>query len=171
MRRVLIPLFGTALLCALALLLGQQAVNVIRHEQTSPLPQATPAAALPTSARASAQTAAVRRPDVFYSAIVDRPLFAPTRRPVVEDDVEDVAVEAVVEEVAQDIQTPPPDDAVLAGVMGNSDNKSAFIVLDGADGVWMKLGETVAGWTITEIQANWVELSADDAKIRLELFQ
>jgi len=109
------------------------------------------------------------RPDVFYQAITDRPLFAPNRRPVAAATAIMTVEEVVPEEPVTAAQR--PDGLVLGGVLDGTDRRSAFIVIEGADGAWFQKDDLIQGWAITDITPDAITLANGDDSFRLELFE
>ena len=95
------------------------------------------------------------------SAIVDRPLFAPSRRPPA------VPVARPVEPSAP----PPPPDVVLSGIV--MDGKTArAVVRVGAEKriVHAHVGDNIDGWTVSQIEGRKLVLSLGDRFVTYTLF-
>ncbi len=122
------------------------------------------------SAAQSARTpATLERSDVYYQAILDRPVFEITRRPI-EPQAQTPEPEPEVAVVA-----PPPAPELpkvsLLGVMSTGSRIQALIAVEGGEALWLTEGEKIGGWTITGAGKDWLELAAEDNKVRLELFE
>lgn len=115
------------------------------------------------------QAAPRMRSEVYYAAITERPLFAATRRPFV--------AETVTVEETPILEEPPAPDAeilpavVLFGLMGGTDMRQALISVEGAQPEWISVGDKLGPWTLTDAGSDWLELSFDAQKIRLELYE
>lgn len=166
MKVLLLRLLGTSFL--LLILAGLcfsifQNHNAVDHTRTVEPQVDTVDAAKTTS------TAVRERNDVYYAAITDRPVFEITRRPIVEEKIEptpEAAIEVTVE-------TPKPSlpDVKLLGVMSDGAIPRVLISVDEGLPVWLSEGEKIGGWTITEAGPNWLNISAGDNQIRLEIFE
>jgi len=172
MIRRLLPFIGTGSLLLLLVVLGRKAVEVY-HAQ--PVIETIPEQVL----EESVQTAQVRqlqittRPAVYYAAITDRPLFEPGRRPYVE---QAAAPEQMPEPVAeppapvQATELPAPE-LSLQGVMMIDNNTVALIAINGGIPDWVSKGDPVDDWTLSEIGSDWVEISRDARRIRVEMYK
>lgn len=169
--RGLLPYLGTGLL-------GLAAVS----EFSIALKTGSTQAALPELSAASTNQAAASestlflpqpRPEVYYRAITDRPLFAPTRRPFVEAPVEEVVEEAPVEitEPAPEPVKPPPPKVALMGAMGGEDGMIALLKFNDDEDQWVSVGTNIGGWKLTTVTPTWVELTDGDTQIRVEMFE
>ncbi|WP_139212297.1 hypothetical protein [Jannaschia pohangensis] len=58
----------------------------------------------------------------------------------------------------------------ILGVMGAGDDSSVLVAPDAAPSTWLRLDDTLAGWTLTAIGPDWIELTRGDAVQRLEMF-
>lgn len=130
----------------------------LRPEETSPISQPTRAL----------QTLPSPRPDIYYAAITDRPLFAPERRPSIPrietvPETEEVAVAAPVRR--------HPDGLTLSGVLDGGEYPKALIAVGSSLPDWYQVGDVVDGWSITRIFENAIILTEGDGSHRLELFQ
>jgi hypothetical protein len=100
---------------------------------------------------------------------LERPLFAPTRRAIVPDTVERQPVD-------EPAPTSKPSKLIapnlgLLGVMGNHDSSRALITNSGSDPIWVSKGTVIAGWTVAGIGADWLELTINEEKIKIEMYQ
>lgn len=164
----ILPFLGTATLTGIAAALGTLAFqttpaapDIVPTQTTDPVPQ--------TTAQQN-QTLPSARPDVFYAAITERPLFAPTRRPVDNATPAAVVTQAPEPAVTAPVLTPPTD-LKLSGILGGGTNRSAFVAREDGSGEWLRVDTKIEGWTITEIGPEWIVLSAGDDTFRLELFK
>lgn len=111
-----------------------------------------------------------RRPDVYFDAVEERPLFAPSRRPVVAASI--LGTVAEPELVEQPLTIAAVDDAalVLLGTMQGSDGWLALIRDSGATAEWQQVGARVADLTITAIGPDWATLASETTEVKLELY-
>lgn len=109
------------------------------------------------------------RPDIFYDAITARPLFSPTRRPA-EAATDIVVTPEPVEALPTLILSERPNIG-LGGVLGSIDERKALIIFEDSPARWLRLGDDVDGWKITDISDKTITLSSDTRTFRLELFQ
>jgi general secretion pathway protein N len=104
-------------------------------------------------------------PVEVFDDIVARPLFEPSRRPVVVDGAESAAL--------KDTVAPPPRlganiDISLTGVVIDGDRGIALVVHNGkTDRV--RTGEPVAGWRVETIETERVVLGQGTARVELAL--
>lgn len=115
-----------------------------------------------------------------FSEIWERPLFAPTRRPVVQQ-VPDVEAEPVaeIEAVAEvpDLLVPPEDPAPqppelrLAGLR-QIDGTSEVLVVELSSGMerWHSVGDVIGVWEITSISDSGMQLSTKGNKISVNFY-
>lgn len=172
--RALVPAFGTALLLVAAssagfLVLNSAfpSANVIDRDTNS---RATSAGDPTTSTPLLVPTI---RPDIYFAAISDRPVFVESRRPleltvsIVEEDPEPSPIREPEPEVEVDVPAP---NLVLHGVLTGGAKSSALVSLDGAEPEWIREGTEIAGWRLTTIEADAIELSETDRSLRIELY-
>ncbi len=109
------------------------------------------------------------RSDIYYQAILDRPVFEITRRPI-EPQAEAPEPEP---EIIVEMPAPAPElpKVSLLGVMSTGSRIQALIAVEGGEALWLTEGEKIGGWTITGAGKDWLELAAEDNKVRLELFE
>lgn len=169
MRARVAPIGGTTVLavtlCALLAALWHQ----LGQEGRIPATEAGVTAALVETAPSVETIQVVRRPDVFYAAIIQRPLFAPDRRPDIEP----------VPEVARDETAVAPEPAAtdtdfrLLGVFGRDKTRRALVQGSGGeDPDWAGISDSLPGnWKIKNIGDDWVEISRGAATQRLELYR
>ncbi len=105
------------------------------------------------------------RPNVFYDAITDRPLFAPSRRPNMISEVLEIEEPEQVQEIRR------PDNLVLSGVLDGTLSRSAFISVGGLEGEWFRTNDEIEGWAITDIGPDAITLTDGNDSFRLELFE
>lgn len=120
--------------------------------------------------------------DVDYvSDILERPIFEPNRRPLVEP--EQVSEPIVIKEqepeeqpepqleVIQivEVERLPPPDFQLGGVLLHGPHMTALLSADGAEPAWVELGASIFEWKLQAIYPNYVELVNGSESIRLFL--
>ena len=161
------PFLGSALLGTFAAMLVYVAVTQGRAGASS----ATPIVAEPATETALFQDRSFAtpapRPDVFYEAITERPLFAPARRPTADASRVSAPVPAVVPKQEPTI----PVGWRLTGILGGDGNRSALIAAGGGEADWFREDDQIEGWTVRLITDSRVTLSAGDAGFDLELFE
>ncbi len=164
----LAPWSGTLLMFALAATLGLAVLrNVEAHESSEPEPQASTET---VSAGAAALTMPPARADVYFSAITERPLFSPLRRPTPElgqGPAAEPDPPAVQEPVAVEIIRP---DLRLLGTLTGGERASALIAQAGGEPVWLRRGDVIGGWTLISIDPDTINLSLDSESFRLDLY-
>jgi len=167
----LLSFMGTLILSSALVAAGYWAVDV--YGQQPALPDlATPDRSVGNQAGSSAQPAMRRqRPDVFYAALLERPLFAPGRRPVIAAPEIQVVVQEDAPAPPPEQEKPPVPELALLGVMGSDNNNRALVSNAAGDPVWINPGTTIAGWRVVTIGPDWLELKLDTETIRIEMYQ
>ncbi len=166
-----LPVFGVVLLSGMTIFLGQWALT------SAPIVVATDTLSVPDPEIDSHNTGARRltfpsaRPEIYYNAILERPLFAPTRAPQDSEPELGQTSSAVTTQITPVATSAPATDIRLSGIIGSENNRSALLGSDDSNKDWMQVDDTINGWSITEIGADWVELSLDHQTYRLELFE
>ncbi|MBO6924185.1 MAG: hypothetical protein JJ859_18385 [Roseicyclus sp.] len=167
MSRLLHPAVGTGAM--LAMVAGLSAVVFsIDPEQAPALPSNVRELAPAVDAPAGAFAAPRPRNAIYYAAITDRPLFAPTRRPDVMD--APPGPEAEPEPDREIAFAPPPPQVRLLGVLQTGTSASALLSIEGGAPVWVPEGADIEGWRMSEVSATSVVLTADDRSLRLEMY-
>lgn len=168
MKTILIRVLGTTCLVAIFMGLGNAALNERTQSDAEPQNAVNNEVQSEQSA-ASASAMPRKRSDIYYTAITDRPLFAQSRRPMVPDDAEPVAV------VPVEVPPEPEDTALpsvaLLGLMGGTDMRQALVAVEGNVPEWLSIGDKLGPWTLSDAGSDWLEISSDTQKIRLELYQ
>lgn len=165
------PLIGTTALAVIATLLGQFVMNMTPATPVPESPEKPDPAVQTVEQQSRRQSLPAVRPEIFYAAITERPLFAPTRRPVDRSSEPAPEVIGTPEPVAIVPSIQPPTDLQLSGILGDGLNRSAFVARVDESGEWLRLGAEIDGWTITEIGPEWIILTAGEDIFRLELFE
>lgn len=110
------------------------------------------------------------RPEVFYNATTERPLFAPTRRPAEPYEEMEVAVVEDIEPVEETSEIAPIPEMELLGVFQNGPEETALIRIGEDEPIWIAAGQVEQGWSLDEVNANAVKIHRDDTYITLEMF-
>lgn len=166
-----LPILGTALLVATTVIVGQKALTPTPEIALLDTPSTPGPGLIGGNTITRRPTVPSVRPEIYYNAILDRPLFAPTRAP---RRAETETAHPTAEETLQNTPVAtnaPPSDVHLSGIIGEVNNRSALLGLDDTYGSWVRVDDEIEGWTITEIGADWLELSLDSQTYRLELFE
>jgi hypothetical protein len=119
------------------------------------------ATAVPDVAPTSVATAATEgadQVDAWSQTILDRPLFAPSRRPPQEE----VPVETVE---APEVEAPPPVIPRLAGIIvGPQSRRALFQPADGGKPLSLGEGDEIAGWVIEAIAVDGVRINGAEGQ-------
>ena len=174
-RRLAPPPPGTFLLAAVAGTLAWL-VHVAEPGKGMPVvaaPDVPAGEAAPDATEAPVRPA---RPEAFYAAVVERPLFAETRRPAVTGQAVEVPpapVEVAPDaEPAPDAEAPPePPALVLKGVLLRAEARAALLGEPGATGDWIAEGSRVGDWMLQRIAADHVELTNSGVTYRIDLYK
>jgi hypothetical protein len=168
------PFAGTALLAAA--LAGSLYLALLRapaaQPEVQPVAQATDASLHAATEFALPQ----RRSDLYYQAIDERPLFAPTRRPVApiatavapETQVPQEP-EPTIEPVTAAPSEPPPEFR-LVGVMQTPKAGRVLIAIGGSAPAWFNEDDEIQGWRITSVKPGSATLTHDEMVIELEIY-
>jgi len=167
----IMPFFGTSFLAAVTAGLGYLMMNPAADTADPPPP--VPEAALPAAAVSADEIAILpqARPAIFYTAITERPLFAPTRRPIVVDAEPEPTLSPVPDPTPAPTSLAPPTDLRLSGILGGGSDRSAYLGRGDGAGMWLRVDAQIDGWIISEIGPDWVTLTAGEDSFRLELFE
>lgn len=107
------------------------------------------------------------------AAVVERPLFSPSRRMPVPTEPEPEAVEATAEAVEEPVLEPEVDrpDLHFFGTVQRS-GEAAALVTDAQTGAvaHLKPGDTVGDWTVLGIERNRLVLGLGDERLTYEIF-
>ncbi|WP_134643102.1 hypothetical protein [Pseudaestuariivita atlantica] len=169
MSRVLAGL-GTLCLALLAGAASLWAHNVTQRQPPLPdLANLSAEAELAATGQESDRATARRRPATGdYDAILERPLFAPTRRPVVIAALPEPEPDLTTQLAAPEAPAPV---IRLRGVIGATGGNRALVTVDGADGGWLTEGTEVSGWTVTGIGPDWLDISRGEIRKRIDLYE
>ena len=148
-------------------------VNIgLNRDRSDPEPLAANAPITAAEETTVASLAPRERSDAYYQAVLDRPVFEISRRPIAPKPEEPKS--APIKEIAT-IEPPAPapelPDVRLLGVMSSGTQSRALISVDGGDPLWLSEGENLGGWTVNRTGEDWLELTAQDKTLRLDLFE
>lgn len=130
---------------------------------TGPIHHVALAAAFAASAGASGPVRADPAPEPRFRAMVDRPLFSPTRRAP-------PAAAAPLDVPAMPVPPPPPPSLTLSGVITGGGGGVALLRRpQDAAPIHVALGGTVDGWTVAEIRPRAVVLRRDARSVTVDL--
>ena len=111
----------------------------------------------------AANTPLAAYPLDLFADTRDRPLFAPHRRSL-------APPPPSVQVVAPPPPTPPPDILLLA-IVSDGGVAQAVVRTDESDkAIRARLGDAIAGWTVTQIEPRRVVLSIEDRSVSFALF-
>lgn len=131
-------------------------LTLIDQWQTVP-PSPTEPAITPVVPASSPPQSATLSPLADSAAILSRPLFNASRRPV-----------ASVNAIRRDIGRADLSDWRLTGIIAGGSVSVALFFNDN-DNKAIRLGMQLDGWTLTRIETTSVTLTSGDQKIRLQL--
>lgn len=171
MKAFLVSAAGSSALLGIVVLLGLGLINQYSQEDrqlasltrspTSDLsgaPDSSEAAQLPT------------RPQVYFAAITERPIFAPTRRPV-QPSRDDMPVQPAEVTVPEPEEAEAPLTVQLRGIRGHGDKYSVLLSNDGQTPEWVEVGAAIGRWKVSEIGSDWIIMKNGENSQRLELYQ
>ena len=107
----------------------------------------------------------------LLSAISNRPLFAPTRRPTLahqDDSKPSTGIQTVIE--PETPKQPMPPEVVLHGIIKTDNGFAALISSPGTIAAWLPRGSDVQGWALEEIGNDWVVLTNDTLRYKVEMY-
>lgn len=166
--RFLLPLLGTVVLglaAASMILLALQQVSTTRSYD---LPEEREISRNDVDAAANS-VSLPERPDVFYAAITERPLFAQSRRP--EAFAAPPAEEPAPVEAGQPEPEVLPPNIDLHGVSGSVDHLRALLSVEGGAPEWFETNAIIQRWVLAEIGTDWIMLQHAGRSFRVELYQ
>lgn len=149
-------LLAVPFLLGVCIALGAFVYDQSRREQPGPAPSAgvsetPPLAALP------AQTSYSVAPVEDFSAILERPLFSPNRRPPAEG-------------VATVAPSAPELEVTLIGVIISSEEQIAIVkVKDATSFARLGVGDTFQGWVLNSIEPSRITFQRGDVEEHIEL--
>jgi hypothetical protein len=118
---------------------------------------------------------APRLPGGADPQLLSRLVFSPTRRPPEPRPPEPVASSLPSIQTAFDnapaIDKPPPEGVTLQGVLIGGRLRQALIVSpDHLEGIWLKPGAEIGGWTLGRIEADRATLKSGKSQIEMTLY-
>ncbi|WP_208353083.1 hypothetical protein [Pseudaestuariivita rosea] len=164
-----LPYIGTIFLAIMAIGLSWRAVQVISADAPTLQPNN-----IDISAEATEQnplSLPSSRPDVYYTAILERPLFEPGRRPFVETSETPATPQQVAAPDPSPEELDEAPNIILLGVMQLSEDPSALLSINNAAPEWHRTGQTLAGWQLTEIENTWIELTRETRRLRVDMYR
>lgn len=165
MIRALLPWIGTFILLLSTVVLGRLALEKVRVSPNNvSLSQRTETT--PTHTHQTIRLTA-KRPDIFYTVITERPLFAPSRRPENAEVRAEPPLENALQQEAQDLPAP---DIRLLGTMSDNGGGQALISLNNTTPVWFMKGDSIKTWHLSAIGPDWIEITLNDRVLRLNLY-
>ena len=118
-----------------------------------------------TNAKASPPDSLVPRSLSEFGETIVRPLFSPTRRPVVAQVVPPEAETAAVESPAPEASASVPSRLTLIGLMRVGDRDRALIRSEDAlRGTWIEVGQEISGWRVSEIDDKGVVIKGTSSR-------
>jgi len=172
MREQLTPAIGTGLLLGVVVALAAIAVTqmsrgAVETAQVSEVDtiQMVSEAVAPPSVNFP------NRPEVYFNAVIERPLFAPGRRPSepVQDEAELPTVEPEANPVVNEPTLPP--NVQLHGISGHEYDYSALLSMEGGAPQWIKQGASLDKWRLSSVGADWIILENGENSLRVELYK
>lgn len=165
----ILPVIGTGLLMGLAALATLEAIrqDIPSVEKTSTRSdgfQVSP------EARQISLTPSARG-DAFYTAILERPLFHETRRPIAPEIAAAPSSETVAPTPASNQDVMPPPDVRLLGILSGGARTAALISVKGDDARWLDQGTRIEGWTLLSIASDHIIFVEQEREYRVELYQ
>ena len=172
-RRALIPPLGTLCLVGLAAFLGLQAANLDPRASSALAETAeAPRTEHVTQDITTTPDPTGSMPIAFDAAILERPLFHPTRRPVrLAPKPEPVAVRPAKPEPQPVVAPPEPPRLILRGVLLQGPSRRALLDSGSGDADWVEEGREIEGWILGEIGPGHVVLRAEDQEHRIDLYE
>ncbi|MFO1035947.1 MAG: hypothetical protein U1E45_03805 [Geminicoccaceae bacterium] len=142
---------------------------VLTQEESAPAAATAPAAPiLETQAQADPNLGPFSIPELAtFSSTVERPLFAPDRRPT-QPPAEPVVEEATVEDVPDEV---PPPDLKFFGTLTQDGRTLALVTpADGSGAQKLGEGDTFADWQVTEVSPDRLTLGQGDREAVFTIF-
>lgn len=116
---------------------------------------------LQTSARPLPQMPS-RKPTSNFDAIVERPLFSPTRRPTPPKQAA-----AKPQALTAPAPPPPPLAATLLGIIIAPDVRSAVVRMSSGRSVTVVEGGSIEGWELKRVEPEYAQFRYNDAYLEL----
>lgn len=171
MRAFLLPTLGTGVLLGLVALLGLGLISQYSQDDSRTASLTEPASGNLAVAPASSGAAKLpMRPGVYFAAITERPIFAPSRRPVQSVADETPVPTEVVAEPSPEVNEAAPT-VKLHGIRGQGEEYSVLLSGDGLAPEWIGPGASIGGWMVSEIGSDWITMKNGENSQRVELYQ
>ncbi|MCW3783542.1 hypothetical protein [Defluviimonas salinarum] len=165
----LLPVLGTALLVILTasswIRMPGNAADTRLKAITAPSLEANE-----PETDAAPATGPVARPAVYYSAILQRPLFEPGRRPLSPDRGAEPEENAIAEPAPAVTDNSAPG-VILLGILRTGAEDTALIAIDGQAPEWIAQGAAINDWVIATISNDWIEMTNSDRTVRVDMYQ
>jgi hypothetical protein len=102
----------------------------------------------------------------------ERPLFSPTRRPLVKSMPGDVASSAAAQQEGPQGEASHLPNVKLLGTLraGKEKTRALLIIQDAAAAGWIDVGADVGGWRLSVVETDFVVLEALGAKTTVTLY-
>ncbi|MEP4627168.1 MAG: hypothetical protein ABJR46_16630 [Tateyamaria sp.] len=168
MTRFFPPLLGTSALGLTAAAMTSLAWQQLNQTADYSVPKER------TVSRDSAElagrtTSLTVRPNIYYSATTERPLFLQSRRPT---ELEQLEKEVILETPTKQLEPDAPPPAVaLHGVSGSINDLRALLSIEGDAPDWFLTDAKIQQWVLVEIGADWVVLQRNEISFRVELYK
>ncbi|MES0863749.1 hypothetical protein ABLN87_15475 [Ruegeria sp. SCPT10] len=104
----------------------------------------------------------------YYLVIVERPLFAPERRP---RNLRKTAAELEADIVEAELRSSANLTVMVHGVMMGAKENKVLISVEGANPDWARIGAKINGWIVSDIGTDWVEMKQGTETLRFEMYQ
>lgn len=132
---------------------------------TSPIPVLDSPGTSETNAKASPPEPLVPRSLSEFGETIVRPLFSPTRSPVVAQVMPPEAETAAAESPAPEAPASVASRLTLIGLMRVGDRDRALIRSeDAARGSWVEVGQEISGWRVSEIDDKGVVIKGTSSR-------
>ncbi len=169
----MLPALGTALLVVSSSYLGTTALGSVRAASSAREALTPPQTSVAPPGSAVNPDRPGEPPEELYQAILDRPLFAPSRRPMpVSAPPTPTTSLPTLEPVATlpEPKTVSPPSLALKGIVGGRDRSVAFVEQAGAEPAWLAQGMMIEDWELAVIGRDWIVLRQGEQEVRIDLF-
>lgn len=166
----LVPALGLGIMAA-----GLIATNIALYDTPVDISPTMPAPRTGTKSPADIAVSSTMHDTTNFAETFERPLFSPSRRKFVPAPIEEKPVEVASAPMPAQPQlqpsAPPSPPPSLLGISVSGGNAKALLQMaGGGPATWFADGETVDGWTISEIDGNQAVLMRDGQEARLSLY-
>lgn len=117
------------------------------------------------------------RPEIYYKAVVERPIFSVERRPFESSDVVSQAIQPEAMSEREILPTSPPlPEVILLGALIADVSRSALVSVAGSDPEWLHENDAVSdGWRIVSVHSRWIEidnlLDDNNDSVKIDLYK